>query len=96
MHFFADPLQVWPWLQCCLSWKNMRAQKGKRMTKEVVTTLASNGAIDPAALDAALGEFGMAFSIQSKISQRKMEITQDGLTAEQLSSIMRRTVEEVK
>lgn len=68
------------------------------MTKEVVAALASNGAIDPAALDAALGEFDMAFSVQSKMSQRKVEIQegQTGLTAEQLAGMMRKTGEEVK
>lgn len=76
----------------------MRTQKSKRMTKEVVNALASNGAIDPAALDAALGEFDMAFSIQSKMSQRKVEIQdgQAGITSEQLTAVMRKTGEEVK
>lgn len=76
----------------------MRTQKSKRMTKEVVNTLASNGAIDPAALDAALGEFDMAFSVQSKMAQRKVEIPegQEGITSEQLASMMRKTGEEVK
>lgn len=76
----------------------MRAQKSKRMTKEVVAALASNGAIDPAALDAALGEFDMAFSVQAKMAQRKVEIAdgQTGLTPEQLTAMMRKTGEEVK
>ena len=74
----------------------MRAQKSKRMTNDVVATLASNGDIDPAALDSALAEFDMAFSIQSKMAQRKIEVLEAGLTAEQLTSIMRKTGEEVK
>lgn len=76
----------------------MRAQKSKRMTNDVVAALASNGDIDPAALDAALAEFDMAFSVQSKMTQRKMEVLegQAGLTADQLTSIMRKTGEEVK
>jgi hypothetical protein len=76
----------------------MRAHKKKRMTKEVVAVLANNGAIDPAALDAALGDFDMAFSVQSKMAQRKVEIPegQKGLTPEQLTAMMRTTGEEVK
>lgn len=75
----------------------MRAQKSKRMTKEVVATLASNGAVDPAALDTTLGEFDMAFSVQSKMAQRKVEMQEgQGLSAEQLTAVMRKTGEEVK
>jgi hypothetical protein len=76
----------------------MRTQKSKRMTKEVVAALAGNGVIDPAALDATLEEFDMAFSVQSKMSQRKVEILegQAGLTAEQLTAMMRKTGEEVR
>lgn len=94
----SGQLEFNEYMMCCLAWKNMRAQKSKRMTNDVVAALASNGDIDPAALDAALAEFDMAFSVQSKMTQRKIEVLegQAGLTADQLTSIMRKTGEQVK
>jgi hypothetical protein len=61
------------------------------MTKEVIDTLTHDGAVNPDALDKALHDFDLDFSLKKKMAQKHVDAGKEGLGAAQLAQVMRKT-----
>lgn len=70
-----------------------QAQRGVRMTKEVVASLTADGKAQPDQLDSALAEFDLNFSIKKKMAEKNMaaEDAAAGLDPQQLAAVIRKS-----